>query len=337
MINPKRMIPRSDYRAKLWPHGEFASWQARRVKSLGKVRRLVEAAPGSPSSMGSSTVTKNRNDDSGAENPGTARNWGITSYMKKLLRSAGEVLERKHGRDAMAFITTTMPYSKPDDVRRFLIEWPEIQRRFLEEITRQLVRAGLSPEICWVTELQGLRGQRYGYPCPHLHILLNGRHPSGTWALSKDWVRQTWYRVVRNAVQVDFDPSAATRIESVRKSCAAYMTKYVTKAKASETKKWEGTEWEPFLPKRWGRVTNTLRREVLQAIEMLIGEGGLAFSMDLQGLQADGQVYIVFSEYGCSSGYIVDKQTFDDIWQYYRLLDSASYTEFRERQQQLRI
>ena len=276
-----KLPPRTDYRAKLWPHGEFASWKVRRVPSLGKliVNRVGPTGGlGNPSSTGLINCAEKSQD---ALEPVISRNWGLTSYMRKLLRSAGEVLERQHGKFNMAFITVTMPYSHPNDVRRFLLEWSEIQRRFVQEITRQLVRSSVSPEIAWVTELQGKRGQVYGYPCPHMHILVAGRLPGQPWALHKDWVRQTWHRVVKECCQKDFDPSAATRIESVRKSCAAYMTKYVTKATAAESKIWEGTEWEAFLPKRWGRVTNTLRHDVLQSIEMLTGEGGLALSFDL--------------------------------------------------------
>lgn len=324
-----KLPPRTDYRAKLWPHGEFASWKVRRIPSLGnlKVKRV-----GSTGGLGGSPIYGFINyaeKSQDAETKAATRNWGLTSYMRKLLRSAGEVLERKHGKYNMAFITVTMPYSHPNDVKRFLLEWSEIQRRFVQEITRQLIRHSVSPEIAWVTELQGKRGQVYGYPCPHMHLLVAGRLPGHAWALHKDWVRQAWYRIVKDCCQKDFDPSAATRIESVKKSCAAYMTKYVTKATAAESKLWEGTEWEVYLPDRWGRVTNTLRKDVLEAIEMLTGEGGLALSFDLPELQEAGQVYLVFSEYGCTSGFVLDKAAFNDAWQYYRSVDAA-YWEHRE-------
>ena len=321
-ILPK-LPARSDYRAKLWPHGEFASWQVKRVPTLGKLvidRPGVTGGLGDPSISG--LINCHEKSQDGSE-PVISRNWGLTSYMRKLLRSAGEVLERQHGKYNLAFLTVTMPFSKPLEVKRFLIEWPEMQRRLVQEITRQLQRSGLSPEICWVTELQSKRGRAQGFPCPHMHLLVAGRANGGRWALSYDWLKTAWYRIVKDCTGQDFDPVAATRIEAVRKSCAAYMTKYVTKAKASEARVWEGTEWEVYLPKRWGRVTNTLRKDVLQAIEMLTGEGGLSFSQDLQLIQAQGQVQIVFAAYGCSCGFILDKATFNDAWQYYRMIDEV--------------
>lgn len=309
-------------RAKLWPHGDFSAWRQRTTAVNPGVKRYQEVTKEDgytgPSLMGSSTIAISEHSDQACTKP---RNWALNSNMKKLLRSAGTLMERKHGRQRMAFVTVTMPGLSDSGVKRFLIEWPNMVMDLNALIRMKCKRAGLDYENAWVTELQGKRGARVGYPCPHLHALINAKSESGKWVIDKDWLNKTWNDIVFRYIKEPFDGRASTRIEGIRKSVTAYMTKYVCKQSIYDARCWEGTEWEPFLPKRWGYVSKNLSKEVKQSIDRLMGEGAYYFQMDLSQLSDEGQVAIVFNEYGCQAGFVMKPETFNLAWEYYRTLD----------------
>lgn len=242
--------------------------------------------------------------------------------MKKVIRSAGEVLVRRVKRQNVAMLTCTMPYTKADLVRRFLIEWAGIQRQFCQELKRELERRGLPGNLIWVTELQDRRGAAEGYPCPHLHMLFQGRHNGRGWAISPARIKGIWNRIVENACQISFDGSASTRIEAVRSNAAAYITKYLCKASKGPAQ-WVGTEWEKFLPKRYARVTGELRKDVDRMTAMLRGAGAYAIAHDLQHLADSGEVALTFSDGSSQCGFVLDRKTFEETFAYYREIEAV--------------
>ena len=130
---------------------------------------------------------------------------------------------RKYLRESMAnytqMVTLTYPFSYSIDGK----EIKEHLRRFLQEMRRENVRwcnlhSGRPKEFSafWFLEFQE-RG------APHFHILC-------TWAPMRDWVAETWYRIV-NSEDVRH-LSAGTRVEYLRhgrKGAVSYASKYACK------------------------------------------------------------------------------------------------------------
>lgn len=326
---------RTDCRVRLWPSGHWASFRLRRSRqrvapltaseytqsrnyllshdALDAVERqtLRDRLYGFINSQEKSQTPKK---------PVLGHKYRLTPYMKKMILSAGKVLEEEAGRDNLAMLTCTMPYSEREAVIAYLQGWKEIQRRFIQELTRELQRAGLSGDNAWVTELQEKRGDRVGYPCPHLHILFQGRRRGwGHWAVSKEWCRDAWWRVVTAVTGYDFDPIAATRVEKVRGNAAGYLAKYLTKG-GDVAKKWKGTEWEKLLPTAYGRTNHALSSKVKKLIRYLHGEGARSFHIDKQQLQEEGILAITFERYGCTAGFTLDVDRLDEFLAYYQAM-----------------
>jgi len=323
---------RTDSRVKIWPSGHWSAFRLRRS------RQRVAPLPASESTQARNWLLNNDAlDEVERENLRAGVNgfinsheksqapeksvlehrYKLTPYMRKTILSAGKVLEQEAGMPNLAMLTTTMPYSQLDQVIAYLEGWNEIVRRFMQELTRELQRGGLPGNYAWVTELQEKRGERQGWPCPHLHILFQGRrHGWANWALSKDWCRDCWWRVVTGVTGHDFDPVAATRVEKVRANAVGYMAKYMTKG-GDVAKKWKGTEWEKLLPTTYGRTDQELSRKVKKLVRYMHGEGARNFCIDIQALQEEGVIAVTFDQYGVQGGFCLDADKLDEYLAYY--------------------
>lgn len=338
---------RTDYRVKLWPSGHWASWQVRRAKHATKPKIQTEyedarnkaAAHGAIALLSADKkaallngfINRREISQSAKVTPERRPCLGLTGYMRRLIQSACKVLEAQSPLGTTAFLTCTMPVTDRGEVEQFLKAWPEIQRRYCERLRRKLIQEGLPGELVWVTELQDKRGFLVGYPCPHLHILFQGRHSEmHDWALSKSWVKETWASIIFDVCGIGVVTSASTRIEQVRKSCARYMSKYLSKGRGGPSL-WIGTPWESLLPKRFGRVSNQLRESTLSQVKRLLGEGAFYFVQDQQQLADQNQIAITFQQYGTTAGFILDDQTFEASFDYYESLEEYQKARLREQ------
>lgn len=188
---------------------------------------------------------------------------GITSYGKKMVRSGVTLLEEKHGRSRLGFLTLTVPTLSPEKYPEMVRLWPESLRQYKQELSRELQRHGLDSNLVYSTEIQEKRFWRYGVALPHAHVVFQARAKGKHYPISTQWYANAWGRILSNLLDCPVDTSAATRIERPRKSVAAYLSKYMSKG-GKELEKIKATGDDVVLPSSWWGMTNELRREVKQ-------------------------------------------------------------------------
>lgn len=209
------------------------------------------------------------NPHSGSKRPKSYGRLGITGFGRKMVRSACCILERTY-RGRLTFATITMPTLSPE-LRVALAEcWPEFVRQLLQWLSRTLARQGLPKAVASVSEVQPKRLQSGNGGYLHLHLVWpNRRMRKGHFAVDVDdcraWVESFLLRrsLLPDGEWVNVDTQA------VRKSAAAYLSKYMSKG---------GDVLEAFVkengwsacPGQWWNMTKTMRDSV--KAEMLQGE-----------------------------------------------------------------
>ena len=151
--------------------------------------------------------------------------------------------------------------------------WPVFQDRVRKELARLLQRRGLPVRLVGVAELQPRRSRATGIPCPHLHVVFQGRRsPTAPWALNPadlDGVIRAALTTAGVPVPAGIDGQAflksAGNVQQVRKSVRAYLAKYMTKG-GNDTAPHLGGEWESLLPRQWWFWSRPLRSWVLQHV-----------------------------------------------------------------------
>lgn len=198
---------------------------------------------------------------------------GITGFGKKMVRSACCLLERTY-RGRLTFSTITMP-SLPLEQRISLAEcWPEFLRQLLQWLSRRLESQRLPKAVVSVTEVQPKRLKAGNGGYLHLHLVWpNLRVGRGHWAVDVDGLR-TWieaFLLKRGLLPEGEWVNVDTQI--VRKSAAAYLSKYMSKG---------GDVLEVFVkengwsacPGQWWNLTKTMRDKVKSELHegTVIGE-----------------------------------------------------------------
>lgn len=175
---------------------------------------------------------------------------GLTSKGAVKLRSACQILEEKANGRPIALLTLTLP-SMSKQMLNFAAEnWGEIMRQFTQELKRELQRVGLPDDWAYCTEWQEERGALHA----HIVFIASQRKKitsADQYPLGKQWFKTVWKRVLKNVLGGDFDCKAATRIEKVKTSVGAYMSKYMSKgdkkkneSKESKTVVRQLSDWE---------------------------------------------------------------------------------------------
>lgn len=155
---------------------------------------------------------------------------GLTTYAKRMLRNGCYLLEKWAGKRNCALLTCTLP-DYPEEIYKAVTHaWPEIVRVFTQWLHRRLKAAGGCPWVLGCVEIQEKRMARYGGLPLHLHLTFQAR--SGKeYTVNLHEISRVWMRCVSLAVPdaASYDYSFATRIELIKKSVAAYLSKYLSK------------------------------------------------------------------------------------------------------------
>jgi hypothetical protein len=163
---------------------------------------------------------------------------GMTSRGRTVVENACFLLEQKYGRQNLSFLTLTVPkFNFPEDYCQIVEKWPYLIHRVTDWIKKKLKKAGIPTEYVYVNEIQEKRYEKFGVYAPHLHIVFVGRSPSrsGGWCISPQDVRQAWSKALSSVVSGPFETRAIENIQRVRKSCGAYMGKYMSKRSIKAT------------------------------------------------------------------------------------------------------
>lgn len=192
---------------------------------------------------------------------------GLPAAGRKAIdRSLGLLEER---RSLLSFWTVSLP----TDALIGLAQrdaWPLFQDRVRKELGRLLRKRGLPALLVGVAELQPKRSRAAGFPCPHLHLVFQGRKSRGTgWVLSPADLDEVIRAALATAgVQAPPDCDAdswlktAGNVQQVKKSVRAYLAKYMTKG-SGDTRRWIGTDAEALIPRQWWLWTREMRALVL--------------------------------------------------------------------------
>jgi hypothetical protein len=242
-----------------------------------------------PPPMGLSDAINSRNDTQNAVKTSKTRSKrgtvGITSYGKRMTRSAAAMLEDKFGRDCLSFGTATLPFMSKAENELICQNWGAIANRFFEKLTRLLEKRGLSKDYCFVTEIQEKRFDKYGIVAPHLHWIMQGKlTKKAMWLILPHEVKVMWEQVLGNFLKRDVDGSTATRIEKPKKSLKQEMGKYLSKG-TKIIKKIVGKLQGDLLPSAYHGSSRALKKEIKAAIIILQGDECESFIDNLESMK----------------------------------------------------
>jgi hypothetical protein len=192
--------------AKIYPNGEF--W-------VGGV---------AASSKGLVDVDKNHKSPRGSK--------GLTSGNKRLIRNAVHLLGDAYDPKNLTLFTGTLPGETQEDCRLALSIWPNLTRRFLQEVKRDLLRVGFPLWFVGCTEIQPKRMERTGQPWPHIHIVIP-TGMAGQWVITGKRLKGLWSKIAASELKrdvADFDLSARVDRVTGKKKLSRYLSKYMSKA-----------------------------------------------------------------------------------------------------------
>lgn len=195
---------------------------------------------------------------------------GLPAAGRKQVSRSLALLEENRG--LLSFWTVSLPTDALIALGR-ADTWPVFQDRVRKELVRKLQGAGLPALLVGVVELQPKRSLAAGFPCPHLHLVFQGRRSRGTgWVLSPsdlDAVIQVALATAGVQAPPGIDAASwlatAGNVQPVRKSVRAYLSKYMTKG-SGDTERWRGTEAENLLPRQWWMWSRPMREFVLHHV-----------------------------------------------------------------------
>jgi hypothetical protein len=199
--------PARSHMAEFWGHGSRLSGPWPQATDVG----LAEVA----------------NQDTPEKCRGAYGSLGLGSAARRKIQCAAAILEAH--RACCALWTVTIP---PDAMPHLCQEgaWSKFQATIRHRLVRLLKRRMGVALVVGVVEIHPQRSREAGFPIPHLHILFRGKRPGERrWRVRKEEfdsiIRQACEAVGAWGVSV----AAAGNLARVRKSCAKYLSKYLTK------------------------------------------------------------------------------------------------------------
>ena len=188
---------------------------------------------------------------------------GLPAAGRKSVWRALALLEEM--RPLLSFWTVSLPSEAMSELAR-LGTLPTFQDRLRKELARLLKVAGLPALVVGVAELQPKRSRAEGRPCPHWHIVFQGRKDRGSrWALSRAQLDGVIAAALATAGVRAPDLRSAGNVQQVKRSVRAYLSKYMTKG-SGDCARWVGSSHENLIPHQWWFWTAALRAWVLQHI-----------------------------------------------------------------------
>ena len=177
---------------------------------------------------------------------------GISSYGRSQVRNAATLLQETHKKHNLAFLTLTVPFTEDQDLVAAYKHWSRAVGNFEDRLRRELPKDLQQWVHCTEDQKRG---------APHLHMAFPSRRARcQKWLITKQWVTDTWREIwehilPKSAHQLEW--KYATRIESIRKSVAGYLGKYMSKG---------GQPKHPNrYPSSWWGCTQQLKKSVSES------------------------------------------------------------------------
>jgi hypothetical protein len=265
---------------KLWPTGEFSygSYRERPDEKLDD--REVTCWGGSESPPLDLTNLPNSRmaprcllsaGSEGAKPEKTTRKKygrkGITGYGRKMLKSAGKLLQERPQHYRLTFCTITLP-DLPDTARRAVSEgWGKMLNRLLEFLYRRLDRQSLPKAILCATEVQPKRLERTGQAYLHLHLIWpNHQNERRGWAIAPNDIREWMTSYLETHYSLSDLGHINIDTQRVTKAAEGYIAKYISKGPEEVEAAIEDIG-EAGIPGQWWSMTKLLKEWVWLATE----------------------------------------------------------------------
>jgi hypothetical protein len=210
---------------------------------------------------------------------------GITRLARRRIRQGGQLLEEDA--KCCGFWTITLS----DEMVLHLADhdaWHTFQGAVRSLLVRKLRQCGLPQLVVAVVELQPKRSSDLHMPIPHLHILFRAkRHRKEPWPLGPGDYDLIIFKALMRCGLVTFDLEIAGKIESIRRSAASYIAKYMTKAQESNA-----MEFEEYIlcPRQWFFISKPLLKLVKEnTFELPVAF--VSWLVEVAQPNAQGQLY----------------------------------------------
>lgn len=201
---------------------------------------------------------------------------GITTHARRQVRGGAGILERRHGKRLLSFLTFTVPSLPREVMIRVCSLWSEIVRQLRQNLFRLLKAKGLDPDVVGSIEIQEDRYRKYGEPVPHIHLVVHGRKSVWRhWACSHREFEDCYRRAFEAVAGVELDMRASCRTEQVRKSVVHYLGKYMSKGDKLLKEVRENCEGFP-LPTAWHTISEKLRQAVEDETQTAVFKASLS-------------------------------------------------------------
>jgi len=223
---------------------------------------------------------------------------GISSQGRKKIRSAVALLQERHGKKNLSFVTYTIPTADRDTLHTICSGWSEIVRQTQQNLYRLLKGKGLDPDIAGAIEIQDRRFERTGYALPHIHIVCQGRTARShsnrhTWDVSIAEYEDCYRRAIENVAGKELDFKAACNVQRVKKDAVSYLGKYLSKG-SKDLQRFKSWGEKLPLPTAWYTCSKALLKSVRENTRNIGIDGSwvtFARALDVSGLLAYKGVY----------------------------------------------
>lgn len=207
---------------------------------------------------------------------------GITGYGARMVRNGCHILEKTFGRSRLAMVTPTLP-NVPEYLPLWVSVWPELVRKYTQEVKRELERHDAPIELIGVTEIHPKRSLNIGYAVPHLHFIhvaWSGNRATKKdpieWYITADRHREIWQAILINETkryeiyspEIEM-PLPRVNTEIIKKSAEGYLGKYMSKGSESLKKISEAGVDIGGLPSHWWHCSKKLRGVIKGSIKEL--------------------------------------------------------------------
>lgn len=188
---------------------------------------------------------------------------GISRRGRHKVLEGGTVMQERFGRK-VGFYTLTCPYTEQELIYEYNKCFPEIQRRFFQEMKREYERKECKFYYVSVTEIQPERYQDSGVVALHLHYCAPCYIP-GTYefVVSSDRIRSIYARVLSAVVFPPESVAASLDSQVVRSSVSGYLAKYLSKG--SDEIRVIADSAPGQIPSRWW----SMAKPILKSIQSL--------------------------------------------------------------------
>lgn len=196
---------------------------------------------------------------------------GMTSRSRQLVKDSATLLESRYGKGQLAFVTHTIPPHAVDYVHA---NWVKILANLRKRYLRALQKVGLPQEIVMISEYQESRLQETGKAVLHIHLVFVGRFKKRHWEYNCEHYAKHWEECCEEYKTNANDNgkwNAATRVETIRKSCASYLAKYMSKG-TSTIAAIRDSDPNAYIPPSWHILSQSLRVAVRKATRHYEGQ-----------------------------------------------------------------